>query len=165
MFESDMKRLEGAATRNEFINHVYDGQNIAETCALMRLNPAAVGIARRDDAEFDKAIRDAQAFRVDMMTDKLENISEYESCPIMAGVVSKNIQWLASKRYRQIYGDKMDVNHNVSINIKAAIEDARARSGVLIEHNPLIDITNATDSTSAAPCPITIAAEEIDPLS
>lgn len=165
MFAKDLERLRCSNTRNEFIARVYDGDNIAEACAMMRLNPAALGITRRDDVTFDADIRAAQAFRVDMMTDKLENISEYESDAIMAGVISKNIQWLASKRLRQIYGDKVDVNHNVSINIRAAMDDARAR--VMIDHSPnlLNHIIDATDSTSVALAPALVPVDEIDPLS
>lgn len=158
MFEKDIERLQCLKTRNELVARMYDGDTLSEACAMMRLNPAAVGLTMRDDVTFDAAIRQAQAFRVDIMVDKLENISEYESDPIMAGVISKNIQFVASKRLRRVYGDKLDVNHTHTINIKDAMEAARNR--VLIEHqpNPLITIIDATDSTSAAPV-------EIDPLS
>ncbi len=158
MFEQDLRRLGCLKTRNELIARVYDGDTLSEACAMMRLNPAAVGLTMRDDVTFDAAIREAQSFRVDIMVDKLENISEYESDPIMAGVISKNIQFVASKRLRRVYGDKVDVSHTHTINIRDAMDAARNR--VMIEHepNPLITIVDATDSTSAAPV-------EIDPLS
>ena len=76
MFEQDIERLEGAEVKNEFIKCVYEGLNLAESCAAMHINPAALAFARRDCVEFDKDIRAAQAFRCDMMTDKLENIVE-----------------------------------------------------------------------------------------
>lgn len=162
MFEQDMKKLECATVRNELVAHVFDGNNLAEACALMKINPAALGMYRRNDLTFDADIRAGQAFRVDVMVDKLENISAYESDSFMAGVVSKNIQWLATKRYRAIYGDKMDVNHNVTINIREAMNAARER--VTIEHEPnaMLLLHNATDSVSVAPVE---AARDIDPLS
>jgi hypothetical protein len=158
MFEKDLKRLECANLKSEFVARIYDGDNIVEACAMMRLNPAAVGMTRRQDVTFDADIRAAQGFRVEVMVDKLENISAYESDSFMASVVSKNIQWLATKRMREIYGDKMDVNHNVKIDIRAAIMDARAR--VISNDSPMLldNNINATDSTSAAPV-------EVDPLS
>jgi len=158
MFEGDIEKLQCADIRKEFISYIYDGESISEACGLLRLNPAAVGLTMRDDITFAKSVRDAQAFRVEVLTDKLENISEYESDPIMAGVMSKNIQWLASKRLRAIYGDKMDVTHNHVINIKDAMTAARERIMLDITPNQLITIDSATDVVSVAP-------EEIDPLS
>lgn len=165
MFEKDLKRLECSNTRREFIARVFDGDTISEACAMMRLNPAALGLTMRDDPSFANEVRQAQAFRVDIMVDKLENIQEYESDSFMAGVISKNIQWLASKRLRQIYGDKLDVNHTHTINIKDAMEAARNRALIDVTPNMLIDNVNATDSASVAQ-PVVIDAEaEIDPLS
>lgn len=165
MFDADRDKFKCVKFRDEFIMHLYDGESIVEACALMKVNPAAFGLARRDNPEFDAEVRAAQAFRVEVMTDKLERINEFESDAIMAGVISKNIQWLASKRYRAIYGDKIDHNVNVQVNIRAAIDAARQRA-ITIEHDkPLNVIDNAADSTSDAQAPALIAADEIDPLS
>lgn len=165
MFHADRDKFKCVKFRNEFLSYLYDGETIVEACALMKVNPAAFGLARRDNPEFDAEVRAAQAFRVEVMTDKLERINEYEGDAIMAGVISKNIQWLASKRYRAIYGDKVDHNINVQVNIRAAIDAARQRA-ITIEHDkPLNVIDVATDSTSDAQAPALIDAGEIDPLS
>lgn len=165
MFEKDIERLQCLRTRREYIERIYSGDTLSEACAMMRLNPAALAMARREDMTFDADIRAAQAFRVDVMVDKLENISEYESDPAMAATVSRNIQWLASKRMREIYGDRVDVHKHVTIDIKAAMVDARAR--VVLDHQPNLLINNAaaTDSTSVAQAPDIIEQDEIDPLS
>lgn len=165
MFERDREQFKCAEFRNEFVLHIYNGENLVEACALMKVNPAALGIARRENPEFDSDIREAQAFRIDVMTDRLENIQEYESDAIMAGVISKNIQWLASKRFRRIYGDKVDVNHNVNVNIRAAIEAAQTRTIEYIDAKPLGNNTFATDSVTVAQAPAIIGADDIDPLS
>jgi hypothetical protein len=165
VFERDLERFKGDLFKKEFISHLYEGLTLSEACAQLKVNPAALGLTRRDDIEFDADIRAAQAFRVDMMADKLENIKEYESDAIMAGVISKNIQWLASKRYRQIYGDKVDHNINVQVNIRAAMDAALARTIEHMPSNALIENDIATDNKSAAQAPLVIDAEEIDPLS
>lgn len=165
MFERDREQFQCAEFRQEFVNHVYSGENLLETCALMKVNPAALGIARRENPEFDADIRAAQAFRIDVMTDRLENIQEYESDAIMAGVISKNIQWLASKRFRQVYGDKVDVNHNVMVNIRDAMNEARNRTIEYIDAKPLGNNTFATDRVTVAQAPAITEAKDIDPLS
>ena len=165
MFEKDLARLQCVNVKRDYINRIYSGDNLSEACAMLKVNPAALAIARRDDVTFDADIRAAQAFRVELMVDKLENISEHEPEAAMAATVSRNIQWLASKRLREIYGDRVDIHKHVTIDIKAAMIDARAR--VMLDHQPniLIDNVNATDSTSAAHAPVITEAEDIDPLS
>lgn len=167
MFNADLDKFKCAEFRREFVSYMYEGENLLEACARMKVNPAALGIARRDMPEFDAEIKAAQAFRIEVLTDRLENIQEYESDAIMAGVISKNIQWLASKRYRQVYGDKVDVNHNVTVNIKDAIQAARERTLQYASANVLEDNTNATDNISAAQVIDAEFAtvEDVDPLS
>lgn len=161
-FKKDLERCKGAYFKSEFITLIYNGETIAQACAALRVNPGALAFARRDDMQFDQEIRAAQAFRVDIMTDRLENIDEYIEDAVMAGVVSKNIQWLASKRLREIYGDKIDINHNVTIDITAALESARQRTLDYIDVKPLEITDNSTDNVSVE---LIEFAEDIDPLS
>lgn len=165
MFGKDVKRLGCSNTRQEFIARIYDGETISEACAYMKLNPAAVGIRMKDDQDFENDIRDAQAFRADVMADKLENINQYEDDPIMASVISKNIQFLVSKRLRRIYGDKLDVNHTHTVNIRDALQAARDRTMQDVTPNALEDKTSAADVITVAPDKIIDVEPEIDPLS
>lgn len=150
MFEKDISFLQGALAQGEFIAAVYDGSNIAEACARLRVNPAALGFVRRDNPDFDAAIRAAQAFRVDLMVDRLEHIEDEESDALMARVISDNIKWLASKRLREIYGEKVDVSHNHTINLVDAIAQARARTIPFINGKSLEIIDASTDNVSVA---------------
>lgn len=169
MFEKDLKRFDSAEFRATFISRIYEGDNLREACAFCRVNPAALGVYRRDNPKFDQDIRTAQAFQVDLLVDTLPNIQDHESDAIMAGVISKNIQWVASKRYRQIYGDKLDVNHNVTISIKDAMEEARKRTLVHVTDNALIDNKTYTDNVSVQQAPalpvIDVLPDDDDPLS
>jgi len=162
MFNADREKIKGAEVQSAFIMRLYDGFNMAETCADLRLNPGAVAIVMQDDIEFNNAVRQAQAFRVDLMTDKLENIEDYQDNPHMAKVVSDNIKWLASKRYKEIYGDKLEVNHNHTINIKDAMIEAQSRTLNFIEHKPLKTLDTVTDNVSVE---VIEHAADIDPLS
>lgn len=164
MFEKDLDKFNSVKFRYEFLARVYEGFNLVETCALMKVNPAALGIYKRDDPEFDNNIKQARAFRVDLMTEKLENIQDYEDNAMMASVISKNIQFLAAKRYREIYGDKVDVQHNVVINIKEAMELARARTIEFIDANPLKQLTSTTDNISVNRPVIDVIETDDDPL-
>lgn len=170
MFETDKNQFNSVKFRNEFLSCVYDGKTLAETCASMRVNPGALGVYMLENAEFEKQIRDAMAFRVDLMVDKLTNIDDYIDDPIMAGVISKNIQWVAGKRYRKIYGEKIDVTHTHNINIRAAMDIARERTLIHMNANLLENKDSLTDSVSVKQgdidvLPLEKSVKDIDPLS
>ena len=158
MFSKEMESLKCVKTQQELLRHIYFGRDLVEACALVKVNPAVLGVLRDENVAFDSAIRKAQAFRVELLVDKLGNIHTVMDEAAMAAVVSRNIQWLASKKIREIYGDKMDISHNITIDIKAAMIDARNR--VTLENQPNMLIVNnvATDSVS-------VASDDIDPLS
>jgi len=167
MFEQDIELIRRPQMQRTFVMHLYDGLNKCEACAAMRINPAVVGYVRNENADFNAAIRNAEAYRIDMLTDKLANIEDYFDDPIMAGVASKNIQWLASKRMRKIYGDKQDIVVSHVISIKDAITEANNRTRHFIEHNPLENMNALTDNISVEPLKISKAVdfEDDDPLS
>lgn len=165
MFEKDVDQFLGVKFRETFISRICEGFNLAETCALLHINPAAMILARQNDPAFDNTIRLAQSFRADMLVDKLENIEDYEENPMMARVISDNIKWLASRRNRQIYGDKVEVNHNHIIDIRGAIEAARQRTLADIDAKPLNTLPVVTDRISVTVPELACIDDDIDPLS
>lgn len=164
-WQSDIVRFKGAEFQKAFLACVYQGDNLLEACAKMKVNPAALGIFRRGNSDFDKEIREAQAFRQEIETERLANIDQEFVNPIMAGVISKNIQWLASKRARQIYGDKVDINHNHTISIRQAMNDARARVIDHVADKPMIENASFTDMISDEQGQEFAPVGDIDPLS
>lgn len=148
MFERDLELIRGVQIQQTFIMRIYEGMTKSEACADMLINPAAVGFARRENAAFDTAIRDAEAFRVDMLTDKLATIHEDEGDALMARVISDNIKWLASKRMREIYGDKTDITVNHNVSIASAMREADKRTIDFIGYKLLDNNDNSTDNIS-----------------
>lgn len=165
MFEGDLELIRGPLTQQEFLILLYEGSTKAEACAQLRLNPAAVAFARREQSKFDAAIRDAEAFRIDMMTDNLLNIQDSESDPLMCRVMSDNIKWLASKRLREIYGDKIDHHVEHTLSIKDAIEQAKNRTIEFIDAKVLECEDSSSDNISVAQEKEVVIIEEDDPLS
>ena len=154
MFEKDLHHIRGALAQAEFCKLICEGLTKSEACAEMRINPGAMIQARRENPAFNTAIRDAEGYRVDMLADTLLTIHEEIENPIMAGVVSKNIQWLASKRQRDIYGDKTDITVDHKISITAAIESANSRLSRFIDSKALELIDSVTDNISVEPVKI-----------
>ena len=68
---------------------------------------------------------DAQEDGYDALADQLLTITNEESDHNKAKVKSDNIKWLLSKRKATVYGDKIEVNMNATIDIGAALAEAR----------------------------------------
>ena len=64
------------------------------------------------------------------------DIADTELDPSRANVRMRARQWLASRYNRDMFGDNVQVNHTVSIDLKGAMEAARKR----IEQAHLIEI-------------------------
>ena len=165
MFEYDLNLIRGVKFQHEFLVHIYGGLTKAEACAQLNINPAAVAFARKEQAAFDIAIRDAEAFRVDMLVDTLINIQDTESDALMARVISDNIKWVAAKRLRDIYGDKTDITVSHVLSLKDAIAEAKQRTIEFIEHIPLENNHNITDNISVEQSERDGHEKSIDPLS
>lgn len=167
MFEREIAKLDSVKIRETLVLRIFEGLKLAEACAAVGINPAILALARYHDPELDGLVRQAQAYRADMLVDKLENIEDYEDNPIMAKVISDNIKWLASKRRREIYGEKLDVQHHVIVDLRGAIEEARRRTITFIEPKPLELQDCVTDSISVTHSIVDAALvdDDIDPLS
>lgn len=135
MFESDIEYISGAFAQEEFISLIYSQNTIAEICAQLNINPAAVAFVRKKDSNFNDAINEAQSVLMDLKVDKLLTIHEDIENPLMARVVSDNIKWTASKRAKDKYGDKVDVNVTHTLDLKEAIALARSRQLNFIDGN------------------------------
>jgi hypothetical protein len=75
-------------------------------------------------AELARAVREGEHCNVDRLDDILE---EYPNV-LEARLMSENIKWRASKRMPQVYGDRLEVNVNETVSIRAAIDEGRQRA-------------------------------------
>lgn len=110
-------------------------------------------------ATFEKYINDNQQLRdlyeeadqrgADAMADALLQIGHHaiygESDPKMAKVISDNIKWLLDKRHRKKYGEKVEIQHNITAD--RAIVDAliagrnrAAQAQLVYEDADIIDV-------------------------
>lgn len=61
------------------------------------------------------------------LADQLLEIPDTYDDVARAKLKSENIKWLISKRNRKSYGDKLEIDHNHNIDIKAALNSATSR--------------------------------------
>ena len=135
--KSDVEYIEGALAQEEFMLLLYQNNNISECCARMNIHPAAVAAVMNRNPEFKAAVQAAQAWQADLKVDTLENIHDEIDNPLMARVISDNRKWVAAKRAKERYGDKLDIAVTHTIDLKSAIAEARARSLPFIDGKSL----------------------------
>lgn len=161
MLEYDVEYISGALVQEKFIELVYSNNTIAECCAILNINPAAVAFVRRQNSQFDQAINEARATLSDMAVDKLETIHESIENPLMARVVSDNIKWVASKRAKEIYGDKVDVNITHTLDLRDVLADAKSRRLEFIDGNAL-ELNDHTTDNKTVECVEVHSLDDLD---
>lgn len=161
MFKFDVEYILGALAQEKFLELIYSNNTVAECCSVLNINPAAVAFARRKDIQFDQAIRDAQAVLMDMAVDKLLTIDEAIENPLMARVISDNIKWLASKRAKEIYGDKVDVSITHTLDLRDVLADAKSRRLEFIDGNAL-ELNDHTTDNKTVECVEVHSLDDLD---
>ena len=82
---------------------------------------------RKDYPDFGNAYLLAQEEHVDALIDQAGDIVDSELNPQLARVKAGHRRWLASRLNRQKYGDKLDVQHNHTLDISSALSKALER--------------------------------------
>ncbi len=82
---------------------------------------------RRSYPEFGEAYQLAQEEHTDALVDQAGEIVDTEQNPQLGKVRADHRRWLASKLNRSKYGDKLDIQHNVTIDIAPALLAANKR--------------------------------------
>jgi len=83
---------------------------------------------------FAKAYAQARLEGLEALADSLTDIANDEPDVLRARVKSDNIKWLLSKRKAHVYGDKLEVNMNATLDIASALDEARNRVAVASAH-------------------------------
>ena len=90
----------------------------------------------------------------DAMADALVNIDNHrihgQSDPKMAKVISDNIKWVLSKRKPKEFGDRVQVDHSVTVDIAITTALDAARRRVPAQEAAAIDVIDVPAQEAAA---------------
>lgn len=136
------------------IDLIGQGHTKTAACDLSNIPVATFNSYVGRNEELRVAFEEAEDRGSDAMADALINIDNHkvhgQSDPKMAKVISDNIKWLLSKRRVREYGDRVVVDHSVSVDvaITTALDAARtrvasAKSGVVIDAEVVYDDEDA----------------------
>jgi len=121
------------------------GHTVTEACDQSNIAIAVFERFTKENDELRDMYVEAERRSHDAMADALVNIDNHkvhgQSDPKMAKVISDNIKWVLSKRDTQRFGDRVQVDHSVSVDIAitTALDAARRRTAPQIEAHDVID--------------------------
>jgi hypothetical protein len=136
---------------------------VTSACFEVGLSYGAFQSALRSSPLLKEMYETALKRGEDVLADVLISIDEYFPDPKMASVISKNIQWLLSRRRRQDYGDHVVVEHTTTRDqvLLKRMEDARERAlgndpGVLVE-GQAVATSDPPESPSGEPAGVDLS--------
>lgn len=126
------------------LNLFSQGYTVTEACDQSNLPISTFEKYVRENEQLKEMYVEAERRSHDAMADALINIDNHrihgQSDPKMAKVISDNIKWVLSKRDAQRFGERVQVDHSVSVDIAITTAlDAARRRVPQIEQGDVID--------------------------
>lgn len=126
------------------IDQISQGETLSKACDLSNISVTTFHNYVNKDETLQAMYTEADQRGGDAMADALINIDNHlkhgQSDPKMAKVISDNIKWVLGKRKPKEYGDRVQVDHSISVDvaITTALDAARRRVPAL-ENAEIVD--------------------------
>lgn len=135
------------------IEQVSLGDPKSMACDKANISVATFDRYIKSNPELQELYNEADVRGSDALADALVNIDNHKrfgrTDPKMAKVISENIKWLLSKRKSKQYGERVQVEHNVTMDkaIIAALTAGRKRVSSLPAPEHVIDVVQVEDGS------------------
>lgn len=138
------------------IDLIGDGQTRSRACKTVGISVSAFASYIKNDQTIERMYLEALERGEQALADAILQPDNHElyghTNPAMAKVMSDNIKWLLSKRNPKVYGDKIEVKHEITLD--RAITDAmdrakqRAIQQLVIEHSAdeIVDVLTGDEA-------------------
>lgn len=127
------------------INLISQGETISQACDMSNISVATLKsyVDKNDDLR-DMYI-EAETRGADAMAEALINIDNHrihgQSDPKMAKVISDNIKWYLAKKKPDQFGDRVKVDHSVTVDVAITTALDAARRRLPSPSQEVIDVT------------------------
>lgn len=124
---------------------ISQGHTVTQACIKATVTLDAFEKAIDGDEQLKSLRAEAERRGHDSLADALINIDNHkihgQSDPKMARVVSDNIKWFLEKKDPKRFGQKVEVNHNVTVDraITNALNAARGRVAAIAKSPDVVD--------------------------
>lgn len=149
------------------IHEIGEGVTVAQACQNQFIKVATFYNAVKRDNEVATMFAEALEVGNDVLADMLINIDKHHSDARMAGVISKNIQWVLERRAPKKFGQRVTIENGDSIASKSlaeALNKALDRIPMPANYRPGDSAIDITPKETAPPFPVAPKFREETPL-
>lgn len=90
---------------------------------------------RKENPEFERSFNQARQNGLEILADRLIDMHDEQPDVNKARLASDNYKWLLSKRKPLIYGERLDINLNQTVDIRGALGEAKQRALKDVTHS------------------------------
>lgn len=137
---------------NNLISLALAGESIQNIRAVLKLERMDLYRYFEANPDFREEFTRARQEGLDELADSLLNMHEEIQDVQRARLASDNHKWVLSKRKPQTYGDRIDLNVNQTVDIKGALEVAKARAMLPPRYPTNVIDAEVIDSTKQIEC-------------
>lgn len=98
---------------------------------------------------FEQELKSVRQFAAEILADSTLTLVDDYPNPLQARVKFEIIKWVCATRYPEVYGERLDVNVNQTIDIGGALAAALARTKTVFEIEP--QYSQALGSSQSVP--------------
>jgi hypothetical protein len=124
---------------SDIISRIENGESLKNACKNEGLSTTSFAKYLRNDKESAMAYARAIEIRADLMAEEVVEIADTATDAAKARNQIDARKWLASKHYAKRYGERIDLNVSMQLDITAALEEAQARMLPISDLNNIID--------------------------
>jgi hypothetical protein len=135
---------------DDILDMISQGRALSDICHAKQITPYFWQTTIRKDTLFSEKVKAAQEFYIESQVDSLISLADAAETQVdvqKAKIKSENIKWLASKRSRETYGDRTDINIHQTLDLSSVLNAANSR--VLPMLREVQKISDASDATEA----------------
>lgn len=129
------------------VDLIEGGQSLKVACETLGIAMQRFNEHKRSDKDLSAAYGRAMETRADYLAEQIIEIADTESDSSKARNQIDARKWFAAKVHPKQYGERVDLNVTQSIDISAALEEARARLLSMRDQSNIID-AQAIDITN-----------------
>jgi hypothetical protein len=124
------------------INSLYEGATVTESLKKHGISSCAFYSRLNKDLELERSYALAQEARAELMVDQILDIADNDEDANRARNKIQARQWIASKQRPKKYGDRIELNHTVTADIKGVLASFDIRTLPMRDLNetPIIQV-------------------------
>lgn len=144
------KKHIGKADQLLILDLAYEGKTMAEISKTIDISVKDFTHFLDQNIHFKKKYATARDIGMDILAEELITMAMDETKDIQRlRLQSDNTRWYLSKKKAEVYGDRVDVNINKTVDISGALEQARSRLKDVTPHEEeplsIIDVKKLPD--------------------